>query len=168
VAPSDSNTVYIGTSNGIVQVTTNAGAGASAAWTDRTPGLPSRSVTQIAVNSLNPLVAFVTLSGFSGFGDTQGHVFQTVNGGASWSDISGNLPNSPADGIVIDPDQSNTLYVATDIGVFATVDGGTTWDPPGSGLPGGAVTALALHRSTRILRAATHGRSVWDLSLIHI
>jgi uncharacterized protein (TIGR03437 family) len=165
VAPSDSNTVYIGTSNGIVQVTTNAGAGASAAWTDRTPGLPSRSVTQIAVNSLNPLVAFVTLSGFSGFGDTQGHVFQTVNGGASWSDISGNLPNSPADGIVIDPDQSNTLYVATDIGVFATVDGGTTWDPPGSGLPGGAVTALALHRSTRILRAATHGRSVWDLQL---
>jgi uncharacterized protein (TIGR03437 family) len=163
VAPGDSNTVYVGTSNGIVQVTTNAGA--SAAWTDRTSGLPNRSVTQIAVSSLNPLVAFVTFSGFSGFGDTQGHVFQTVNGGASWSDISGNLPNSPADGIVIDPDQSNTLYVATDIGVFATVDGGTTWDPPGSGLPGGAVTALALHRSTRILRAATHGRSVWDLQL---
>jgi hypothetical protein len=165
VAPSDSNTVYAGTSDGRVHVTVNAGAGASATWTDLTPGLPNRSVTQIAVSDLNKLVVFVTFSGFSGFGDSQGHVFRTMNGGASWSDISGNLPNIPVNAIVLDPDQPTSLYVATDIGVFATMDGGTMWAPLGSGLPRVAVTALQLHRSARILRAATHGRSMWDLQL---
>ena len=94
-----------------------------------------------------------------------------MNGGAiqgdlsSWVDVSSNLPNIPVNGIVIDPDQPNTLYVATDIGVFASVDGGTMWAPLGSGLPRVTVTGLQLHRSTRILRAATHGRSMWDFQL---
>jgi photosystem II stability/assembly factor-like uncharacterized protein len=161
VTPSDSNTVYVGTGDGRVQVTTNARAGASAVWTDRTPGLPSCPVTHIAVNPLNALSAFVTFSGCY----TQGHVFQTTNGGSTWIDISGNLPTAPTNAIVIDPDRANSLYVATDIGVFATVDGGITWPPPGSGLPLVPVTGLQLHRRTRILRAATYGRSMWDLQL---
>ena len=48
VAPSDSNTVYVGTSDGRVQLTTNASAGVAATWTDLTSSLPNRSVTQIS------------------------------------------------------------------------------------------------------------------------
>jgi len=165
VAPADSNTVYAGTDDGKVQVTTNASAGRSAIWTDRTPGLPNRSVTWIAVDQVNPLIAYVALSGFSGFGDNQGHVFKTTSGGSGWTDISGNIPNIPANCITLDPDNTHALYLATDIGVFATMDGGTTWAPLGSGLPRVAVMGLQVHHSTRILRAATHGRSMWDLQL---
>ena len=67
--------------------------------------------------------------------------------------------------IVVDPAQANTLYVATGIGVFSTTDGGTTWNTLVTGLPRAAVESLALDASTRILRAATHGRSMWDLQL---
>jgi hypothetical protein len=59
----------------------------------------------------------VTFQGFSGFpDDIRGHVFKTSNGGVSWIDISGNLPNVPANAIVIDPDLADTLYAATEDG----------------------------------------------------
>ena len=162
VAPSDSNTLYVGDSNSKVKVTTNALAGAGSTWTDRSAGLPPRAVTQIAV-----VTAYVTFSGFSGFspGDNAEHVFKTTTGGASWTDISGNLPNIPVNDMVVDPDIPNTLYAATDIGVFTTSNGGATWSTLVAGLPRVAVTGLKLHRPTRTLRAGTHGRSVWDLQV---
>ena len=166
VAPSDSNTVYVGSSDANVQVTTNARVGGLATWTDCSPGLPPRFVTMVAVDPLHSLTAYVTVSGFSGFnGDTKGHVFKTVNGGANWTDISGNLPNTPVNDIAIDPDISNTLYVGTDVGVFSTSNGGTSWSTLSSGLPTVAVLGLKFHHASRTLRAVTHGRSVWDLSL---
>jgi uncharacterized protein (TIGR03437 family) len=64
---------------------------------------------------------------------------------------------------VIDPDLPQTLYIATDAGVMVTLDGGATWSSLGQGLPKVVVSSLLLHRRSRVLRAATHGRSVWDI-----
>ena len=100
----------------------------------------------------------------SGYGDNLGHVFMTTNAGASWTDISGNLPNIPADDIVIDPLVPGTMYVATDFGVFYSTNGGTAWAALVTGLPRVAVTSLKLHPS-RNLFAATHGRSVWETNV---
>ncbi len=166
VAPSDSNTVYAGTSNGQVWVTTNATAGIGSTWTPIAASpLPDRWVTQIAVDPKTPTTAYVTYSGFSGFTDNVGHVFETTDGGASWTDISGNLPNIPVNDIVVDPDIAGTLYVATDIGVLTTSNAGPgdTWTPINAGLPNVAVLSLKLNEASRILRAGTHGRSAWDL-----
>jgi len=163
VAPSDPNTVYAGTSDSQVQVTTNAVAGALSIWTNVSAGLPPRHATQIAVDRTSSTSAYVTFSGFSGFGDSQGHVFKTTNGGQSWADISGNLPNVPVNDIVIDPNLPNALYVATDVGVFSTDNGGATWSTLVTGLPNVAVLSLKMHSPSRTLRAASHGRSAWDL-----
>jgi hypothetical protein len=164
-AASDSNTVYAGSSNSRVQVTTNA-TDTSPVWSNVSAGLPPRFITQVAVDPLISTTAYVTVSGFSGFfGDTQGHVFKTTNGGAAWTDLSGNLPNIPVNDLVIDPDIPNTLYVATDIGVFASSDGGTSWSTFSSGLPGVAVLGLKLDRGSRTLRAATHGRGMYDATV---
>ncbi|HEV3199464.1 MAG TPA: IPT/TIG domain-containing protein, partial [Bryobacteraceae bacterium] len=163
VAPSDSKTIYIGTNNSKVQVTTDIGAGGSAVWTDRSPGLPPRSVTHIAVDPLDAGTAYVTFSGFNGGTDQLGHVFKTGSSGAAWTDISGNLPNIPVNDLVVDPDIPQTLYIATDAGVMVTTDGGTTWSTLGNGLPKVVVNSLVLQRRSRVLRAATHGRSVWDI-----
>jgi hypothetical protein len=170
VAPGNSNTVYAGSNDvtvGVtaIAVTTNAGSGLGATWSQISPPCP-RFVTDIAVDPVSSMTAYVTYSGFSGFnGDTVGHVFKTTNGGASFTDISGNLPNIPVNAIVVDPDVANTLYIATDIGVFATSNGGTAWSMLGTGLPNVAVLALSFQHATRTLRAGTHGRSAWDLSL---
>jgi hypothetical protein len=160
VAPTNSAVVYAGTADGNVQVTLNAGAGTSATWTPITGTLPNRYVTQVAVDPTSASLAYVGLSGFG-----SGHVFRTSDQGKTWIDISGNLPNAPVSSVVIDPDLANTIYVGMDVGVFETVDGGQTWQLAGSGLPNAFVSALAVHHTTRTLRAATFGRSVWDLAL---
>src|ERR1017187_1377515 len=137
-------------------------SGAGATWSSIVAGLPDLVVTQIAVSPINSLTAYVTMSGFN-FGDGSGHVYQTTNGGANWTNVTGDLPDIPVNDLVIDPDIPNTLYIATDIGVFRSVDGGGSWLPLASGLPYVVVNSVKLHEPTRTLRAATYGRGVWDL-----
>jgi len=158
VAPTDSNTVYAGTADGLFQVTLNALAGAGAVWNNRTSGLPQRFITHVAVDPHISTTAYVALSGFNA-----GHVFRTTDGGLTWKDISGNLPNIPVNAIAIDPVLTNTYYVATDIGVFRTRNGGLNWSSLGTGLPRAAVLGITLHNPTRTVRASTHGRSMWDI-----
>lgn len=167
VAPSNSNTVYAGTGDSNVQVTTNANAGAGATWTNVTGSgqLPLRVITQVAVDPIVSTTAYVTFSGFTGFGDELGHVLRTVNGGGSWSDISGNLPNTPVNSIVINPARSAEIFVGTDVGVFYSANSGASWTSLTNGLPTVAVLGLTYDQHTRTLWASTHGRGVWDLKI---
>src|SRR6202030_2527731 len=55
------------------------------------------------------------------------------------------------------------LYIGPDAGVLVTTNGGVSWSTLGNGLPLVVVEAVVLHRQARILRAATHGRGVWDV-----
>ena len=167
ISAGPSNTLWVGTSNAKVKVSTNANLGASASFTDRTTGLPNRAITQIMPDFADSTggTAYVTFSGFDQFaaggGDGQGYVYKTTNFGANWSNITGNLPHSPANDIVVDPSIANTLYVATDVGVFSTSNGGASWSTLVSGLPKVAVLSLKLHNTSRTLVAGTHGRSAW-------
>lgn len=164
VAPSNSNVVYVGTDDGNVQVTQNAGSGAAATWNLANSKL--NSVTGIAVEPASASTVYVSVSGFG-----VGHVLRSTNATSAtptWTDISGNLPDTPVDAIVVDPNVPNTLYIGTDVGAFTTGNdnvGSPTWSTLGSGLPNVAVLALALQNSTRTLVAGTHGRSAWTLTL---
>src|SRR5262249_46647801 len=144
-------------------VTKNAHNKNGPGWIDRSAGLPRRVITQIRVDPVDAATAYATFSGFPMGPDAQGHVFKTSDAGASWTDISGNLPNLPVNDLAIDPDLPDTLYIGTDAGVMATSDAGAHWSTLGVGLPRVVVYSLVLHRASRTLRAATHGRSVWDI-----
>jgi hypothetical protein len=159
----DSNTVYAGSTDGRLRVTTNASAGAASVWLDRTGILPNRLVAKITIDAQTPTTAYVGYWGFSTPGDPGGHLFKTTDGGASWTDVSGNLPNLPISDIVLDPDIPGTIYVATDLAVFISADNAATWHVLGSGLPHVQGRGLQLHRSSRILRVATFGLGMWDL-----
>jgi uncharacterized protein (TIGR03437 family) len=166
VAPSDPNTVYVGTRDSLVQVTSNALQGRSATWTKRSVGLPARVVTAIAVDPLDAARVYATFSGFiSRVAPFDGYVYRSANGGATWTNITGNLPVLPVNDIAIDPDLPNTLYIATDAGVMVTTDGGNSWSSLGNGLPRVVVHSLVLNRKARVLRAGTHGRSVWEIAI---
>ncbi len=167
----DPNTVYLGNSNG-VYVTTSALAGTGATWTAAGSGLPYNVVQCTSFEpdcpQLNRLVAdpASAATAYAVYASyVSGRIFKTTNRGATWTDVSGNLPNLKVNDIAVDPDVPNTLYIATEQGVYSTADGGNTWNPLGTGLPNVAVTALKLQRPTRILFAATFGRSAWDLQL---
>ncbi len=169
VAPTDSSRVFTVSSDGRVSTTTSALAGAGATWFDVTrASLSKRAPTMVQVDPHAAGTAYVTFSGYSGFvfGDNTGHVFKTVDGGGSWTDISGDLPNVPANDIAVDPDNANSFYLATDVGIFRTTNGGVNWIPLVTGMPRAlAIISLKLHQPTRILRAATHGRGMYDLAL---
>ncbi len=160
VARSNPATIYAGTDDARVWVTTNTGG----SWTNVSAGLPARWVTRVAVDPNDRDVAYVTLSGYKE-DDWLPHVFRTTNRGTIWTDISGNLPDGPANALVIDPLDTNTLYVGTDFGVFWTRDLGARWDVLGTGLPVNPIDDLVLHAGTRSLVAGTHGRSMFRLSL---
>lgn len=160
VAPSSPATVYAGTDDGHAWVTTNTGS----SWTNVSAGLPNRWVTRVAVDPQNRDIVYTTVSGYK-WDEPQPHVFRSVNRGTNWSDISSNLPDGPVNSIVVDPLDSNTLYVATDFGVFVSRNLGGRWDVLGAGLPLNPICDLCLHAPTRSLISGTHGRSMFRLSL---
>ena len=154
VAPSDTNTVYAGTNQGDLVVTTDGGA----TWIPINAALPARAITSIVVNRATPQTAYLTLSGFG-----SGHVWRTTNAGTTWTDISGNLPNIPVNGFALIP--GGELVVGTDLGVFRSTDDGASWSVLSTGLPNVAVFDVQYNLTTKTLAAATHGRGVWTATL---
>jgi ligand-binding sensor domain-containing protein len=156
VARGASGTLYVGTGSGGVAgklwVTTDGGA----TWTDRTAGLPNRSITAVAVHPTNASVAYLTVSGFDA-----GHVWKTTDGGATWADVSAGLPNAPANAVTIDPNDGQIVYVGTDVGVFKTSVGGSAWGALNAGLPNVVVDDVVLNQAGTRLFAFTHGRGVF-------
>ena len=175
VASSDSNTIWVGTSDGQVWQSSEALQGAPDIQRVNQAGQPARSVTAIAVDSANSKAAFVSYSGFSCPGisgcDGLGHIFFTNNAGAAWIQVDGNLPDVPVNDMVIDPTDAtdNTIYIATDAGVYAsanaTAGSATTWSVLQAGLPNSQVLSLRLRSASRLLVAATHGRGAWSTVL---
>jgi photosystem II stability/assembly factor-like uncharacterized protein len=160
VSPADTSTYYAGTDDGKVWRSTNRGG----TWTDVSAGLPGRWVTRVTADPADPNMVYVTESGFSS-DDQAALVFRSGDRGTTWANISANLPNAPGNDLVVDPLDTSTLYLATDLGVWFSRTGGAGWAPLGAGLPLGSVADLTLHAATRRLFAFTHGRSAWSLDL---
>jgi hypothetical protein len=83
--------------------------------------------------------------------------------GSVWENRSTGLAQAnPVNAIVIDPANTNRLFCGADIGVFRTDDGGGSWVPWDEGIPNAPIYRLAIHGPRRLVRAATHGRSIWE------
>ena len=160
VARTDSSSIIVGTDDANVWVTTNLGT----TWTNVKAGLPNRWVTWVKFDPVDHNIAYVTMSGYR-IDSYLPHIFRTTNLGATWQDISSNLPEAPIDVVVVDPQYPGRLYIGTDVGAFFSTNTGQTWSPMGTGLPNVVIDDMRLHQPTRIIRAFTHGRSMWQLSI---
>ena len=119
---------------------------------------------------------YVTLARFPSPSQAIYPVYQSSDGGAHWNVIQSNLPFAPANTVIVDPLDANTLYIAIDIGVFATrqasacaTPASNCWAPYGAGLPASPVTALLASSpdaASGVLTAATYGRGVWQIPLM--
>lgn len=158
-APSDTSVVYAATQRSASSIAGLYVSRGTNTWTNTAGnGLPNRTVTDISVHPTTPGTAWVTVSGFGG-----GHVYRTTNFGSSWTNVSGNLPDAPANAVVVDARTSPlTLYVGTDLGVYWSVDGGATWNDSSVGLPNTVVMDLLLDPVADRLIAATFGRGAWS------
>jgi len=157
--------VYTGSDDGYVYLSQNAVTAASPTWKRMDKGaLPARPVTQITVDRSNWRTAYAAYASFNGTTPTKpGHVFATTDGGKSWKNVSGNLPDAPVNSLVLDPSTPGTLYAGTDVGPFVTTDNGATWNALGSAIPRVAVWQLDLDSRNRVLAAGTHGRGAFRM-----
>ncbi len=165
VARSNPATIYVGTDDGNVWVSTNAGG----SWTRIDGALPNRWVTRVAVDPFDDAAAYVVFSGYRQ-DDPAPYVFRTTDWGTSWTALAGDLPQAPVNDIVVDHRISDVLYVGTDVGVFVSVDKGGAWHPLLEGLPDGVVVTDLdfVGGGAPTLYAATYGRSqyAYDIGVL--
>lgn len=175
--PSDTNTLWSATSTGRVFISKNADAATagSVAFT-RLDSLatndPGRFVSSIFVDPANSNHAWISYSGYNYTTPSQpGHVFSVTYdptaGTATWVNLdagSGPMGDLPVTDLVQDS-ATGDLYAATDFGVLRLANGSTSWTAAGSGLPMVEVAGLTIVPGSRVLYAATHGRSAWQLKL---
>jgi uncharacterized repeat protein (TIGR01451 family) len=157
--------VYTGSLDGLVYLSTDAQTNASPSWTRlRDRSLPNRPVAWIAVDRSDYRTAYLAYNGFDAATPrTPGHVFKTTDGGRSFDDITGNLPDTPVNTLIIDPSFPNTLYAATDVGPFVTYDGGRHWGPLGTGFPNISAWQIDLDPAHGTLAAGSHGRGAFTI-----
>lgn len=167
----NTGTLWSATSTGRVFVTDNANAAAnSVVWNRVDPVLndPGRAISAIYIDPTNTHHAWISYNGYNvNTPATPGHVFEVTwsgSGTATWVDRSYNLPDFPITAVVRD-DVRGDLYASSDFGVMRLASGSTTWTVAGSGLPMVEVAGLTIIPNSRLLYAATHGRSAWALSL---
>ena len=159
VAPQDPSLILVGTDDGRLRLTTNGGG----LWTAIDAQLPRRWVTRVAVDPADSQVLYATYSGLRW--EETGHVYRSGDQGATWSDVTGDLPAAPVNVLVADPDLPDRVYVGTDVGVYTSEQPGGSWQALATGLPRAPVLDLVLHAPTRRLVAGTHGRSLFRLDL---
>jgi uncharacterized repeat protein (TIGR01451 family) len=157
--------VWVGTDDAVVSVSPNAVVSDNPTWSRVGQGvLPNRPVDQIAVDRSNWRVAYIA---FGGFGKAtpgnSGHVFATTDGGKTFRDATGNLPDVPANSVVIDPTNTNTVYVGTDVGTFVSTNGGKVYKRLGDGIPKVASWQLDYDATNGVLLNGTHGRGAYSL-----
>lgn len=158
ISPINSDIIYIGSAQGVVQRTTNG----TDSWENLTfgHGLPNRAVTDFAFSRTDPNTVYVSYSGFF----TE-HVYKTTDAGESWQSISRGLPDIPVNALALHPDDENIIFAGSDIGMFISIDGGATWTVYNEGFPRVAVVDLEIHEESATLRAATHGRSMFEIQI---
>ncbi len=163
IAPSNTNVLYSADLTNMWK-TTDGGA---TNWTSVTLPASSNSLTYIAVKNNDPNTVWITFGGY-----TDGaKVYESTNGGSSWTNISAGLPNLPVMCIVHykTPTDRNVLFVGTDLGVYAK-DGTNNWAAYNTGLPNVVVTELDIYYGGGVvadkLRAGTYGRGLWETEIL--
>lgn len=157
ISQSNPNYIYTATDN-IMYKTIDGGTN----WTTINSGqLPTNAITNITVSTSDPNVLWLTCSGY-----TSGQkVYESRNAGSTWTNISGNLPNLPANCIAYQSQSNEALYVGMDVGIYYKDSTLTEWQLYSNNLPNVIVNELEISPTINKIRAATYGRGVWESPL---
>ena len=150
--------IWIGTDDGLIQLTTDGGAH----WKN----VLRQGYGRIASISASPHDRRTAYAVYDAHmtGDRTPHVFVTHDLGANWREISQGLPlESPARAVRVDPHNPQLVYVGTDNGLWASFNGGSNWRKLNLNMPAAPVRDIAVQPDMNDLLVATHGRAVYIL-----
>lgn len=150
LAVSPSNPNYIYASNGAtLYVTTNDGA----TWATRSaPAV----INDIAIDPTDPTKIWVALN------STANRVMVSTDAGATFTNISLNLPAIVARAVIVDENMPRGIYVGMNIGVYYKSESDPNWTDYSDNLPLVAINELEIQKATNKIRVATYGRSIWE------
>ncbi len=161
-SPKARGTIYVGTDDGNVQMTTDGGGH----WTDLTPrfAMPqTRYVSKVYASRHDARTAYAAFDGHWD-DDNKPYLFSTDDGGATWKSIAADLPNwKPVKTIEEDPRDPRVLFAGTEFGLYWTSDAGAHWLPASGNVPPVMVDRIIVNPKNNDLIVATHGRGVMIL-----
>ena len=171
VSPQDDNVRIVGMRDGKVFAVTDGSATLTNVTGANFPApnpidLTRNSIGKAVIDPNNKFTAYISFTSFSPPAGQQ--IFKTTNlndPAPTWTPSSSGIPTVPVSSIAVDPQDSNSVYAGTDIGVYHSSDGGANWTPLGLGLPRVAVFDVEISNVQRYLRIATHGRGIWEIGI---
>ena len=164
VSPNVTGRLYIGTSTGrVVRVDSANTATGTVAGTQINVGSGMSTggyvnCIEIEKGNENHIIVVMTNYGIT-------NVWETKNGGTSWTGIDGNLPDMPIRWVLLSPNKSYQALIATELGVWSTdsiIGASTNWQPSNTGLSNTRVDMLKMRESDKVVIAATHGRGLFS------
>jgi photosystem II stability/assembly factor-like uncharacterized protein len=161
-SPKKEGLIYIGTDDGLIQVTEDGGK----SWRkiEKILEIPENSYVRRVLASQHDVNTVYAIFDNHQNGDFKPYAAKSVDAGKTWTMITGNLPERGSlYAIAEDHVNPNLLFVGTEFSFFFTLDGGAKWIQLRSGLPTIAVRDIAVHRRENDLVLATFGRSFYVL-----
>jgi photosystem II stability/assembly factor-like uncharacterized protein len=159
-SPLKQGLLYVGTDDGVISVSRDGGA----TWNRiiKFPGVPDQTyVSRVVASRFNEGTVYATLDNHRN-NDFKPYVLKSIDYGASWKPITGNLPaNGSVQVIREDPVAINLLFVGTEFGVFHTELGGNAWTQLKYNIPTVAVHDIVIHPREHDLVIGTHGRGIY-------
>lgn len=163
ISPIDPKTIWVGTDDGLVQVTRDGGQ----SWHNVTrgmSGLPEWGRIQQIDASPNDVNSAYVAVDFHEVENNKPYVFKTHDGGKTWTSISAGLPmDDPARVVREDPNRKGFLVLGTDTGLFYSADDGGHWTAVKSNFPTASIYDLKFIKKDHDLVVATHGRGLFVL-----
>jgi photosystem II stability/assembly factor-like uncharacterized protein len=154
IAPTDSDTVWVGYDNGEIYASSN-GTATTPTWRQVFTASPSRTCTRLGFGSdTNTVYAC-----FGGF--VASNIQKTTNGGSTWTDASNGLAAAPVRAVTLHPTHFGLVFAGTETGMFVSTDGGRTWSPSRKSPNASPVDDL-IWAGPRLV-AATHGRGMYSI-----
>jgi photosystem II stability/assembly factor-like uncharacterized protein len=161
-SPVTPGVIWVGTSDGKVHVTKNGGG----AWTDLTKAIAVAGgpveayVSRVFASNYAASRAYVSKSG-NKMDDFRPFLYVTDDFGATWTSISGNLPNEPIHVVWEDNKNPDLIFVGNGGGVFVSIDRGKKWVKMNNNIPNTPVLDLAVHPREHDLIVGSMGRGVF-------
>lgn len=161
-SPKQEGLIYVGTDDGLVQVTEDGGK----AWNkiEKIDGLPEHGYVQRILASLHDASTVYIAYENHQNGDFKPYIMKSSDRGKSWVSISGNLPgNGAVYALAEDHLNPKLLFAGTEYGVYFTTIGGEKWTKLSGGIPTVQVRDLAIQRRENDLVVGTFGRGIYIL-----
>ena len=161
-SPVKADLLYIGTDDGLIQVTENAGN--SWSKTSTFPGVPEFTyVSDILASKFDENIVFASFDNILR-DDFKPYLLKSTDKGKTWQSIAGNLPeNGTVHTIQQDNINPDLLFAGTEFGVYFSLDGGKEWLALSTGLPAVSVRDMTIQKRENDLVIATFGRGFYVL-----